>query len=217
MQPILIILFATAAGAPLGLWMRRNLATLSYRNAEEVDLPAPGPRWWVVWASVIAFGSLAGAASPSHRPMDYLPLLPLAAVGPWLAAVDLDVLRIPNRVLAPTTAATLLAAVGITVARQDWMTLIVSTVAALATGGVFAAVHFATKGGIGFGDVKLAAVVGLAVGTLGAGAVWLSVLAGSTAALVWAKARRMDSPIPFGPWLLFGVWIGVLAHAAAAL
>lgn len=214
MQPILIIVLATAAGVLLGRWLRHNLATLGYRNADEANLPEPGPRRWVVWTSVIVFANLAGAAALSHDPLAYLPLVPLAATGPWLAAVDFDVLRIPNRVLAPTAAATLLAVVGTTVATRDWMALIVPTAAALATGGVFSAVHFSTEGGIGFGDVKLATVIGLAVGSLGVTATWVSVLAGSLTALVWAKASRSKGPIPYAPWLLCGAWSALLAGIA---
>ena len=120
MQPILIVLFAALAGEPLGLWLRRNLATLSYRNADEADLPDPGQRWWVVWTSVIAIGSLAAAAVMSHNLLAFIPLIPLAIAGPWLAAVDFDVLRIPNRVLAPTAAAALIVVVGIAAAAQKW-------------------------------------------------------------------------------------------------
>jgi leader peptidase (prepilin peptidase)/N-methyltransferase len=210
-QPILIIMLATLAGVPLGLWLRHNLAAASYRNADEGNRPDPGPRWWVVGASVLAIGGLATAAVMSHDPLAHLPLIPPAVTGPWLAAVDSDVLRIPNRVLAPTAVATLLAVISITVATQDWMTLIVPTVAALATGGVFATLHFATKGGIGFGDVKLAALIGLSVGSVGIGAVWLSLLVGSLAAVVWTKATRAGGPIPIGPWLLCGAWVSVFA------
>lgn len=210
MTPILMIALAAAASVPLGLWLRHNLATLSYRNTDEQHLLEPGPRWWVVWASVLALGSLAAAASLSGRPLAYLPLLPLAISGPWLAAVDFDVMRIPNRTLAPTAAATLLAIAGTATFTQDWRTLVMPVTAALATGGVFAAIHFATKGGIGFGDAKLATVIGLAVGPIGIGAVWLSVITGSLAALIWAKTTPKVGPIPYGPWLLCGVWIAAL-------
>lgn len=214
MQPILIIMLATATGVPLGLWLRCNLATLGYRTAEEADRPAPGPRWWVPWTSVVAVGSLTAAASLSGRPLAYLPLLPLAVSGPWLAAVDFDVMRIPNRTLAPTAAATLLAIAGTATLTQDGQALLLPATAALATGGVFAAIHFATKGGIGFGDVKLATVIGLAVGPLGVATVWLSVLAGSIAALIWAVAARHSNSIPLGPWILLGSWTSALMTAA---
>lgn len=216
MQPILIIVLAAAASVPLGLWLHRNLAILSYRNDDEASLPEPGPRWWVVCASVLAIGGLAAAAVMSRDPLAHLPLIPLAVTGPWLAAVDFDVLRIPNRVLAPTAAATMLAVVSTTVATQDWMTLIVPTVAALATGGVFTAVHFTTKGGIGFGDVKLATVIGLAAGSLGAGAIWLSVLTGSVAALTWNSTAGRSGPLACGPWLIGGALLTAIVVAVVA-
>jgi len=155
--------------------------------------------------------SPATVAVLNHNPLVYLPLVPLAVAGPWLAAIDFDVLRIPNRVLAPTAVASMLVVVGITVATQAWMTLVVPTVATLATGGAFAAVHFASKAGIGFGDVKVAAIIGLALGSLGLEVVWLSIMVGSLGALVWVKARCRDGPIPYGPWLLCGAWFSELA------
>lgn len=215
MQPILIILFATAAGVPLGLWLRHNLATLSYRTEDEQDLPDPGPRWWVVWTCVLAVGGLATAASLSHDPLVYLPLVPLAITGPWIAAVDFDVLRIPNRVLAPIAVTTLVAVVCLAAVTEDWPPLVVDGMAALLAGGVFAAAHCATKGGVGFGDVKFAAAIGLALGPLGLGAVCLSMFVGLAAALVWAVATRRSNPIPLGPWLLLGSWTSALMTAAA--
>lgn len=214
MAPTLMIVLAAAAGVPLGLWLHHNLATLSYRTEDEQDLPDPGPRWWVLWVSVLALGSLTAAANLSGRPPVYLPLLPLAVSGPWLAAADFDVMRIPNRTLTPTAAATLLAIAGTATLTQDWQALTVPVAAALLTGGVFAAIHFATKGGIGFGDVKLAATISLAVGPLGAGTVWLSALTGSVATLVWANTRRKPGPIPYGPWLLAGAWVAALGDTA---
>lgn len=212
MQPILIIVLVTVAGVPLGLWLRRSLATLDYRNPDEIDLPDPGPRWWVVWASVLAPGSLATAAALSANPLGCLLLLPLAGMGPWLAAVDFDVLRIPNHVLAPTAATTLLAIVVVAATERDWRTLVVPVASALLTGGLLAAVHFATKGGIGFGDVKLATAIGLTVGPLGVSAAWLGILAGSVAALVWARATHRVGSLPLGPWLLCGAWLAALIY-----
>ncbi len=213
MQPILIILLATSAGVPLALGLRRSLATLGYRNPDEIDLPDPGPRWWVVWTSVVAIGCLATGAVMSHNTLAHLPLIPLAVTGPWLAAVDFDVLRLPDRVLLPTATVTLLAVAGIAAAQHRWSALVLPVAAALTTGALLATVHFVSKGGIGFGDVKLAAVVALAVVPLGVGLVWLGVLSGSIAALVWSTGARRVGPIPYGPWLLSGSWFAVIVSA----
>jgi leader peptidase (prepilin peptidase)/N-methyltransferase len=68
---------------------------------------------------------------------------------------------------------------------------------------------------MGFGDVKLAGVLGLYLGWLGWG--WLAIgafaaffLGGvfSIALLISRKARR-ESGIPFGPWMLAGAGVGV--------
>ncbi len=93
----------------------------------------------------------------------------------------------------PATAVTTVAVV---VAEWDWWALVLPVAAAVVTGCVFTSVHFATKGGIGVGDMKLAGVIGLAIGSLGAGTVWLSILAPSVAALIWAKASCRVGPIP---------------------
>lgn len=213
MHPILVIALATAAAIPLGLWLRHNLSTLTYRDSDEHSQPAPGPRWWVVWASVLASASLATAAVSSPYPATHLGLLPLAIAGPWLAAVDFDVMRIPNRVLAPTAILTVAAVLAIALSSQSWSGAILSAIGALLSGGVFAGIHFATHGDIGFGDVKLAATIGLALGPLGLGAVWIAMLAGSIAALIWARTSRTSGTMPYGPWLLLGALLGVVAAA----
>ena len=210
MHPILAIALAAAAAAPLGWWLRRNLATLDYRAGEERDLPAPGPRWWIVWVTVIVIAGLTFAIVYSADPAVRAVCLPLAIAGPWLAAVDLDVMRIPNRVLAPTAAVTAVAVIVVALWAAGPAAAILAAVGGLLAGGVFAAIHFVTRGGVGMGDVKLAAVIGVALGPLGLNAVWLALLAGSVAAFVWAKATRRSGPVPYGPWLLFGAWIACL-------
>jgi leader peptidase (prepilin peptidase)/N-methyltransferase len=216
MLPILIVTVALLAGALVGLVPRRNLSTLRYRHADELHLPEPGPRCWVVWASALALGGLTIAAAVSNTPWSYLSVVPLAIVGPWLGAVDFDVLRIPNRVLAPTAVATLLVLIGMAAGSRNWGMIVVPVAGSLVVGGIFVVVHFLTHDGIGFGDAKLAALIGLSVGPLGAGAVWLGILVGSAAALLWAQATRMVGCIPYGPWLLCGAWIASLVSVAAA-
>lgn len=77
-------------------------------------------------------------------------------------------------------------------------------------GGAFLLLSWITHGGIGFGDVKLAAMIGAATGAISLIGVWSALLAGSLASLIWATGARRSGPIPFGPSLLVGAWIALL-------
>jgi len=76
--------------------------------------------------------------------------------------------------------------------------------------------------GMGMGDVKLAGVLGLFLGSLG----WGQLAVGAGAAfvlgglfsiilLITRRAGR-KSGIPFGPWMLLGAWVGIFAGSAIA-
>jgi leader peptidase (prepilin peptidase)/N-methyltransferase len=71
--------------------------------------------------------------------------------------------------------------------------------------------------GMGFGDVKLAGVLGwflgfLGIGPLVVGAFAAFLLGGLFAiALMLLKRAGRKSGIPFGPWMLAGAWVGIFA------
>lgn len=73
------------------------------------------------------------------------------------------------------------------------------------------ALHLVSPDSMGFGDVKVAVVLGGAVGTidwrLGAVALCIAAL---TAAVTGLALRRRT--IPFGPFLVAGAWVALLAH-----
>src|SRR5690606_11872627 len=79
------------------------------------------------------------------------------------------------------------------------------------------AMAFLYPGGMGFGDVKLAGVLGMYLGFLG----WGPLLVGAFAAfllgglfalgLVVTRKANRKSGIPFGPWMLVGAWVGIFA------
>jgi leader peptidase (prepilin peptidase)/N-methyltransferase len=81
---------------------------------------------------------------------------------------------------------------------------------------IYFGMAIAYPGGMGFGDVKLAGVLGLFLGYLSWGALFTGAFAafvlGGTFGLALLLSRRADrkSGIPFGPWMLAGSWIGVL-------
>jgi leader peptidase (prepilin peptidase) / N-methyltransferase len=86
-------------------------------------------------------------------------------------------------------------------------------IAAAAAGGLFFFVALAYPAGMGLGDVKLAATMGLFLGRAVAPAILVALLAGSVVGLALiarrgAGARKMA--IPFGPFLALGGVVGLL-------
>ncbi|HEV2824719.1 MAG TPA: prepilin peptidase, partial [Actinomycetota bacterium] len=94
--------------------------------------------------------------------------------------------------------------------------------AALAVGGFFLALALISPRGMGLGDVKLAPTLGLALGWLSWGAVafgvFTSFLLGGVAGLaaIAVAGLTRKSLLPFGPWLVTGALLGVLAGADVA-
>ncbi|HMB54881.1 MAG TPA: prepilin peptidase, partial [Thermoanaerobaculia bacterium] len=129
-----------------------------------------------------------------------------------LAAVtltDLERRIIPNKVLLVAA----IAAVAIA-AITDPGSLPERAIAAAAAGGLLFAAALAYPRGMGLGDVKLAATMGLFLGRAVAPAILVALLAGSLVGLALiarhgAGARKRA--IPFGPYLALGGVVGLLA------
>lgn len=211
MTTILMIIAATGLGAAIGVWTRKLLAPLKYRVDEELELTAPGSRVWVIVLSGLALGSVtAWLAYADHWPLA-MTVLPLTLAAPALAAIDLDVMRLPNRILGPTA---LLTIAGVVIAVSwsgDWMVLAQASTGAVLSGGTFWLLNVVTRGGVGLGDVKLAALIGLATGSVSLISVWWAIAAGTLLAVVRREAGKRPGAFAYGPYLLIGSWIAVLS------
>ena len=87
-------------------------------------------------------------------------------------------------------------------------------IAAAAAGGLLFLVVLAYPAGMGLGDVKLVAVMGLFLGRSVAPAILVALLAGSlvgVALIARHGARGRKMAIPFGPFLALGGLVGMLA------
>jgi len=129
--------------------------------------------------------------------------------------IDLEQGLILNKVAYPGMVVALLLAL------YPWPWLnesIVMRVAYAALGGgigfgVFLLIALASRGGMGWGDVKLAALIGLAVGFP---LVFLAIIMGAilggivAVALVIAKKRKRRQTIPFGPFLALAAMVTLL-------
>jgi leader peptidase (prepilin peptidase)/N-methyltransferase len=126
-----------------------------------------------------------------------------------ITLTDLDRRVIPNKVLLVAAVAGLAIA-----AIWDPSSLPERAIAAAAAGGGLFVVVLAYPRGMGLGDVKLAAVMGLFLGRNVAPAILIALLAGSVVGLGLiarhgAMARKRA--IPFGPFLALGGIVGLLA------
>jgi leader peptidase (prepilin peptidase)/N-methyltransferase len=135
-------------------------------------------------------------------------LLAVAAV--LLTVVDLQHRLLPNRVVLPALAGGVVLLLLPALADGAWDQLLRATLGAAALFAAYLALALASPGGLGMGDVKLAALLGLYLGWLGWAAVVLGALAGfvvqAAVALALLATRRIGlrGELPFGPAMLAG-------------
>lgn len=122
-----------------------------------------------------------------------------------LVRVDLREHRLPNRWTLRLALGGLLAMTGGAALAGRGDLVVASLLGGLGYAAAMLALHVLSRGGLGLGDVKLAAGLGLYTGVLGPGAVLAAgigaVLLGGLVAGVLVAARRADgsTPLPFGP------------------
>jgi leader peptidase (prepilin peptidase)/N-methyltransferase len=180
------------------------------------------PRYPLVELSTAAlFGALAARFGATA----VLPaFLYLAGITVALALIDLDTRKLPDRIVLPSYAVGLaLLAVGALSAGHPGA-LLRAVEAMAACYAAYFLVCFAYPRGMGFGDVKLAGVLGLYLGFVGWSAVAVGMASGvllggvlGIALLASGRASR-GSRIPFGPFMLAGALLGIfLGHPIAHL
>jgi leader peptidase (prepilin peptidase)/N-methyltransferase len=193
-----------ACGAALAWWGRRC------RGCGR----RPGTPWWLLaWVGGAVGAGLGWRVGPVAT---LLPYLLLGVLGVLLAAVDLACRRLPNALVLPAVPAgvVLLGALS----AGDWSALGRAALAAVALGGAYLVLAVLPGGGLGFGDVKLAVLLGLFLGWLG----WAEVLAGlllpfllhgPVALLLLASGRvGRRTMLPFGPAMLAGAWLAIVGR-----
>ena len=139
----------------------------------------------------------------------------LAAVAVALAVIDLDLGRLPNAIVLPSylVAGALLAPA--VVLQGNWSAAGRGLLAMSAMWTFYYVLALLYPGGMGFGDVKLAGLLGLYLGWLGWSPVWVGTFAGfllggiaGSALLVTRRAGRKTA-IPFGPAMLAGAMLAL--------
>ena len=141
----------------------------------------------------------------------------LAAITVALSAIDIDVHKLPNRIVLPSYAVG-----GVLLGAAALVSWDLESLARAAAGSGILVVFYLVlalikPGGMGMGDVKLAGVLGLFLGYLG----WAQLLTGAMGAFLLGglfgigvlivRRGRAGRGIPFGPWMFAGAWLGIFA------
>ena len=146
----------------------------------------------------------------------------LTAVAVALAAIDLDVQRLPDAIVLPSyvVGATLLGVAAVT--DGAWDDAVRAVVGAAAMFGLYGLIRSVHPGGMGFGDVKTAGLVGMYLGWVSWSALAVGCFAGflfgGTFGSLLLLVRRADrrTAVPYGPHLLAGGFLALFAAAPVA-
>ena len=177
------------------------------------------------WRSALvaaASGGLIGAATGLDWPL--LWLVPLVPVGVALSVIDWHTRLLPRVIVVPATLAALVLVAVVGLATGEREALVRALLGLVLARSFFWVLWFVRSAGMGFGDVRLAAPIGLVLGWVGWGALAIGLWAGFMAfvvpALVVIVGRRdrtlLKRSFPFGPFMVVGALVGLVWGTALA-
>lgn len=147
----------------------------------------------------------------------------LAAIGVTLAMIDFDVRRLPDSIVLPSYVVSVLLLMPAGAVEVDWWPAARALCGMAALWAVYFALALAYPSGLGFGDVKLAGLLGLYLGWLSWNAVLLGAFGGflvsgvgGAALLATGRGTRpgpQQAVLPLGPCLIAASGLAVFVAA----
>ena len=219
MEPVLV-----AACSLLGLVVGLLLPVAVERVPEKQPVlvgPFPEPAraartpsgWIVAVGTAFLFGATAARIGAAWELPAYLVL---AGALVALSVIDLRTFLLPNRIVYPLTVVSV-ALLGLAaLAGGDGSTYVRALLGGTAAFGFFFLLHLVSPAAMGFGDVKLSFTLGLFLGWLGWGYVFLGLFLGFLygavigVLLIALRLRSRKDHVPFGPFLAAGTMTAIL-------
>jgi len=172
----------------------------------------PGLLWRSVLATGIAGGVIGLALGWSWALLVWLPLVPVATA---LAVIDWRTRLLPTWLIARTYVAVVVLALLATAFTSDWHDLIRAAIGWAGAGLLFGVLWFVYPRGLGYGDVRLSGVLGIALGYVGTAelvvGVYAAFLLGGIGGALLSLLRIVHRKnVPFGPFMLVGALAGLL-------
>ena len=175
----------------------------------------PGLGWRSAVVAAVCAG-LLGAVTGLDWPLLWLaPLTPIAVA---LSVIDWHTRLLPRVIVVPVTLAAILVMTVVGLATGERDALVRALLGMVVARSFFWLLWFLRSAGMGFGDVRLAAPVGLVLGWVGWGALaiglWVGFMAFALPALGLAVVRRdrslLKKSFPFGPFMVIGALVGLV-------
>lgn len=182
--------------------------------------PRVTPRTTFLGVLLVVLFALAAVRFRDSSWSEMLAYFALFAVLLLLSVVDIAEYRLPDAVVLPSILVGLVIVVFVSVVDGEPDRIRPALVGAAVAFVVLLVAHLVSPRGMGFGDVKLAALLGLAVGWQASTGIealvlvlWMLLIGfgvGSLAGVVLWIVRRRNQPFPFGPFLALGTVVAVL-------
>jgi leader peptidase (prepilin peptidase) / N-methyltransferase len=212
----------------LGLLVGLCLPVVIDRVPEKVPVlagPFPEPsraaRTPSGWLVAVTTGFLFGATAARIGAGWELPaFLVLTAALVALSVIDLRSFLLPNRIVYPLTVVSVALLGFAALAGGDGSTFVRALLGGTAAFAFFFILHVVSPRSMGFGDVKLSFTLGLFLGWLGWGYVFLGLFLGFLygavigVALIALRLRTRKDHVPFGPFLAAGTMTAILVGQA---
>jgi leader peptidase (prepilin peptidase) / N-methyltransferase len=201
------LIASLAAAGLLAGWPQRGVIT-------RLDISPRPPALAVGAVTAVLLGGLAARVHPG---LVLAAACWLAACAVPLACTDLAVQRLPDPLTGAAYAGTTALLLAAAAVGGPWSALVRALLGGLALAGFYLLLMVISPSGMSLGDVKLAA----SLGTLLAWFSWRLLLAGGfagfllggvfAAALLVSRRAGRKQPIPFGPFMIAGAVLAVVA------
>jgi leader peptidase (prepilin peptidase)/N-methyltransferase len=172
----------------------------------------PGLAWKTGVVGAVAGGLVGLSLGWQWALVVWLPLVPL---GTALGLIDWRTRLLPTWLIVRTYAVVVLLVLVAAAFTQDWGDLVRAGVGFVGAGLLYYVLWFVYPRGLGFGDVRLSGVLGIALGYVGTAELVVGIYAGfllggfGGALLALVRLVRRKA-VPFGPFMLVGALLGLL-------
>ena len=211
------VAFCGPAAYVLGPWLMRRIPEPTLEEGEVkipyADLAGRRAAYWCGLLAAVSGGLLGWVLGTTAVLVAWLLL---AVAGAVLGYIDARTRYLPSAIIWPSYLVIGLALLGAAVVSGEWACFRRALLAGVIGFAVFYVLWFVFPRGVGFGDVRLSGLLGMALGWLGwgefitglYGGFFLGAIVGI--ALIVGKVMTRKQMVPFGPFMLIGALAGVV-------